>query len=83
MLLPEALEKWPVQWFKEILPRQLEIICELSRSFLDDIRLRHPGNAGRVGRVSLIDDRISAECVLGHVGLALGGGPLDSGIEMC
>ena len=37
-LLPEALEKWPVVWFKEMLPRQLEIIYEINRRFLGDVR---------------------------------------------
>jgi starch phosphorylase len=55
-LLPEALEMWPVQWFKDILPRHLEIIYEINRRFLDDVRLRYPGDAGRIERVSLIEE---------------------------
>jgi len=55
-LLPEALEKWPVAWFKEFLPRQLEIIYEINRRFLDDVRARCPGDNGRVARVSLIEE---------------------------
>ena len=35
-LLPEALEKWPVAWFEEILPRHLEIMYEINRRLLDD-----------------------------------------------
>ena len=42
-LLPEALEKWPVPWFEMVLPRQLEIIYEINRRFLDDVRTRFPG----------------------------------------
>ena len=37
-LLPEALERWPVSWFEDILPRQLEIIYEINRRFLDQVR---------------------------------------------
>ena len=55
-LLPEALEKWPVQWFAEMLPRQLEIIYEINRRFLSDVRRRFPGDEGRIQRVSLIEE---------------------------
>ncbi|MBV9034900.1 MAG: glycogen/starch/alpha-glucan family phosphorylase, partial [Acidobacteriaceae bacterium] len=58
-LLPEALEKWPLTSFEDILPRQLEIIYEINRRFLDDVRRRFPGNEGRVQRVSLIEDGAS------------------------
>ena len=43
-LLPEALEKWPVRWFELLLPRHLEIIYEINRRFLDDVRTRFPGD---------------------------------------
>ena len=55
-LLPEALEKWPVQWFQDMLPRHLEIIYEINRRFLDDVRARFPGDAERVARLSLIEE---------------------------
>src|SRR5262245_981839 len=43
-LLPEALEKWPLEWFKIMLPRHLEIIFEINRRLLDEVRTRFPGN---------------------------------------
>jgi starch phosphorylase len=55
-LLPEALEKWPVAWFEMLLPRQLEIVYEINRRLLDDVRNRYPGDEGRVERVSLIEE---------------------------
>jgi starch phosphorylase len=55
-LLPEALERWPVAWFEDILPRQLEIIYEINRRFLDQVRGRYPADAGRLARVSLIEE---------------------------
>ncbi len=55
-LLPEALEKWPLPWFEMMLPRQLEIIYEINRRFLDDVRTRYPGDDGRLSRVSLIEE---------------------------
>jgi glycogen phosphorylase len=55
-LLPEALEKWPVAWFEMLLPRQLEIISEINRRFLDEVRSRFPGDLGRVQRASLVEE---------------------------
>jgi glycogen phosphorylase len=55
-LLPEALEKWPVEWFKLLLPRQLEIIYEINRRLLDDVRTRYPGDERKVQRISLIEE---------------------------
>jgi starch phosphorylase len=55
-LLPEALEKWPVEWFEMLLPRHLEIIYEINRRLLDDVRVRFPGDEGRVQRVSLVEE---------------------------
>ncbi|MHB8111718.1 MAG: glycogen/starch/alpha-glucan phosphorylase, partial [Syntrophorhabdaceae bacterium] len=55
-LLPEALEKWPVSLFETILPRHIEIIYEINRRFLDEVRLRYPGDEDRVKRMSIIDE---------------------------
>src|SRR5215510_8519766 len=55
-LLPEALEKWPLAWFKVMLPRHAEIILEINRRLLDEVRTRHPGDEGRVRRVSLVEE---------------------------
>jgi len=55
-LLPEALEKWPVAWFEVLLPRHLEIIYEINRRLLDEVRLRFPGDEGRVERTSLVEE---------------------------
>ncbi len=55
-LLPEALEKWPVSLFGALLPRHLELIYEINRRFLEDVRARFPGQESRVARLSLIDE---------------------------
>jgi starch phosphorylase len=55
-LLPEALEKWPVAWFEILLPRNLEIVYEINRRLLDEVRVRYPGDEGRVERVSLVEE---------------------------
>jgi starch phosphorylase len=55
-LLPEALEKWPLTWFEVMLPRHLEIILEINRRLIDDVRTKYPGDEGRVERVSLVEE---------------------------
>jgi glycogen phosphorylase len=56
-LLPEALERWPVELFGRLLPRHLELVFEINRRLLADVRQRYPGDEGRVARMSLIDER--------------------------
>jgi starch phosphorylase len=55
-LLAEALERWPLPLFARLLPRHLEIIYEINRRFLDDIRLRYPNDDQLIRRLSLIDE---------------------------
>ncbi len=55
-LLPEALEKWPVVLFGRVLPRHLDIIYEINRRFLDEVRRARPGDEEIIRRVSLIDE---------------------------
>ncbi len=55
-LLPEALEKWPLTLFETMLPRHLEIIGEIDRRLLDEVRSGFPGDDERVRRVSLIEE---------------------------
>ncbi len=56
-LLPEALECWPLPLFARVLPRHLEIICEINARFLDEVRIRFYGEDDRIARMSLIDER--------------------------
>ena len=55
-LLPEALEKWTVDLFGSLLPRHLEIVLEINRRFLEEVRAAFPGDAARLARLSLIDE---------------------------
>ncbi|WAC94463.1 glycogen/starch/alpha-glucan phosphorylase [Mycobacterium sp. Aquia_213] len=55
-LLPEALETWPLEMFGASLPRHLEIIYEINRRFLNEVRTRFLGDADRVRRMSLIGE---------------------------
>ncbi|MEO5770857.1 MAG: glycogen/starch/alpha-glucan phosphorylase [Burkholderiaceae bacterium] len=55
-LMPEALETWTVPMFEALLPRHLQIVYEINRRFLDEVRARFPGDEARVRRMSLIDE---------------------------
>jgi len=55
-LLPEALERWPLALFSRVLPRHIEIVYEINARFLDEVRMRFPGDTERVARMSLIDE---------------------------
>jgi starch phosphorylase len=55
-LLPEALETWGLPLFQSLLPRPLEIIFEINRRFLDEVRQKYPDDEARVKRMSLIDE---------------------------
>jgi len=55
-LLPEAMEKWELCLFEELLPRHLEIIYEINVRFLDQVRMRYPGDDARISRMSIIDE---------------------------
>ncbi|MDA8106422.1 MAG: glycogen/starch/alpha-glucan family phosphorylase, partial [Nitrospiraceae bacterium] len=66
-LLPEALEKWPLPLFSRSLPRHLEIIYEINRRFLDEVRLKYPGDDGRVSRLSIIDENGNKYVRMAHL----------------
>ncbi len=55
-LLPEALEHWPVELFKRVLPRHLEIIYEINRRFMDELRIRFMADEQKLAEMSLIDE---------------------------
>ena len=66
-LLPEALETWSVELFGRILPRLLEIIYEINRRFLDEVRTRFLGDEARVARMSLIDESYGRQLRMAHL----------------
>jgi starch phosphorylase len=68
-LLPEALEKWPLPWFETLLPRQLEIIYEINRRFLEVVRAKYPGDDARLARVSLIEEGTPKKICMAHVAI--------------
>jgi starch phosphorylase len=66
-LLPEALEKWPVELFEQLIPRHLAIIYEINRRFLDDVSTRYPGDDDRRRRMSLIDETPTRRVRMAHL----------------
>ncbi|PZN70934.1 MAG: glycogen phosphorylase [Candidatus Methylumidiphilus alinenensis] len=55
-LLPEALERWPVRLFRQLLPRLLEIIFDINARFMAEVSNRWPGDFDRMARMSLIEE---------------------------
>ena len=66
-LLPEALEKWPIELFETLIPRHLEIIYEINRRFLDDVKQRYPGDEQRISRMSLVEDQPARKVRMAHL----------------
>ncbi|HND64951.1 MAG TPA: glycogen/starch/alpha-glucan phosphorylase, partial [Elusimicrobiota bacterium] len=77
-LLPEALERWPLALFGALLPRHLEIIYEINRRFLAEVRLARPGDEDLLRRVSLIDESGERYVRMAHV--AVVGGHAVNGV---
>jgi glycogen phosphorylase len=66
-LLPEALETWPLSMLGEFLPRHLEIIYEINRRFLDEVRTRFPGDEARVKRMSIVGEEGGRSVRMAHL----------------
>ena len=69
-LMAEALERWPVPLFRQLLPRHLEIVQEINRRFLDDVRRRVPGDPEMERRLSLIDEEGEGHVRMAHLASA-------------
>lgn len=68
-LMPEALETWEVELIGRLLPRHLQIIYEINYRFLEEVRHKHPGDVGRVQRMSLIDERGERRVRMAHLAI--------------
>ena len=67
-ILPEALEKWPYDTFKELLPRITMIVEEINRRFCLQLTDRFPGDWERVNRMAIIGDGVFRMAHLAIVG---------------
>jgi starch phosphorylase len=77
-LLPEALEKWPLEWFRLVLPRHLEIVFEINKRLLDEVRARYPGDDARASRISLVEE--TGERTIRMANLAIVGSHSTNGV---
>ncbi|MGI4854759.1 MAG: glycogen/starch/alpha-glucan phosphorylase [Janthinobacterium lividum] len=66
-LLPEALERWPLDLFGNLLPRHLEIIFQINTQFLDGIRKRFPNDPDRLRRMSIIGEEGERNVQMAHL----------------
>ena len=66
-LLPEALEKWDLALFKNLLPRHLEIIFEINARFLQTVRIQYPGNDAILKKLSIIDESGNKSVRMAHL----------------
>ncbi|MFQ3265521.1 MAG: starch phosphorylase, partial [Colwellia sp.] len=68
-LLPEALEKWPVRLFENLLPRILEIIYEINARFLLQIAVAWPGDSEKQRALSLIEEGHEPQVRMAHLAI--------------
>ena len=66
-LMPEALEKWPVRMFEELLPRHLQIVYEINRRHLRQVANRFPNDVDRLSRMSLIEEGDEKKVRMAHL----------------
>jgi len=66
-LMPEALERWPVRLFEDLLPRHLQIIYEINRRFLRQVMNRFPNDEDRLARMSLIEEGPEKRVRMAHL----------------
>jgi starch phosphorylase len=67
--LRDRYERWPVRFFELVAPRLLEIVHEINRRFLDDVRASSPGDDARVARVSLIEEGPEKKVRMAHLAI--------------
>ncbi len=68
-LLPEALERWSVAMFRELLPRPMEIIHEINARFLAEVARKWPCDDGKLASLSIIDSHGEPQIRMAHLAI--------------
>lgn len=68
-VLPEALERWPVELLEKLLPRHLQIIYEINAKFLDEVKARWPDDMDRLRRMSLVEEGTEKSINMAHLSI--------------
>ena len=68
-IMAEALEKWPVDLFSRLLPRIYQIIQEIDRRFVEQVRAQYPGNEEKVKKMAILMD---GQVKMAHLAIVAG-----------
>ena len=68
-IMAEALEKWPIELFSKLLPRIYQIIEEINRRFIEEIKAKYPGNQEKIRKMAIIYD---GQVKMAHLAIAAG-----------
>ena len=68
-IMAEALEKWPIDLFSRLLPRIYQIIQEIDRRFIAQVRAKYPGNEEKVKKMAILMD---GQVKMAHLAIVAG-----------
>ena len=68
-IMAEALEKWPIDLFSKLLPRIYQIIQEIDRRFIEQVRAQYPGNEEKVKKMAILMD---GQVKMAHLAIVAG-----------
>ena len=68
-IMAEALEKWPINLFSRLLPRIYQIIQEIDRRFVEQVRAQYPGNEEKVKKMAILMD---GQVKMAHLAIVAG-----------
>ncbi len=68
-IMAEALEKWPIELFSRLLPRIYQIVEEINRRFVEEIKAKYPGNQEKIRKMAVIYD---GQVKMAHLAIVAG-----------